>query len=238
MRCSRRRVSSSATRASAARRAAASRCRAAASRCLAAVSLSRGGFLAETGFQFLSGAERGARCRIVKAKLPRLQAQLQAQYRTAQHQPARSAFRCRQRLILASAQLAALQRRLQVVSRRVVLPVLPHPQPALQLSLRALIFLSRAARRHLQHEVRRLLLLPQQVRGAPVVGRSQHHEHVRRHRCRRGCPLRSTAAGCPIRTRPAGCESIAAARRPRRTDSRAESRFRPPAFRPCSDTQP
>ena len=87
--------------------------------------VSRGGFLAETGFQFLSGAEGGARCRIVKAKLPRLQAQLQSQYRTAQHQPARSAFRCRQRLILASAQLAALQRRLQVVSPRVVLPSFP-----------------------------------------------------------------------------------------------------------------
>ena len=41
---------------------------------------------------------------------------------------------------------------------------------------------------HLQHEVRRLRLLPQQVRSAPVVGRSQHHEHVRRHRCR-GVPL-------------------------------------------------
>ena len=87
--------------------------------------VSRGGFLAETGFQFLSGAEGGARCRIVKAKLPRLQAQLQSQYRTAQHQPARSAFRCRQRPILASAQLAALQRRLQAVSPRVVLPSFP-----------------------------------------------------------------------------------------------------------------
>ena len=81
----------------------------------------------------------------------------------------------------AETQLQALQRRLRIVARRVVLPVLPHAQRSVQLALASLVFAVRRARGNLQHEVRTLGLLPQPVAGAIGARHAQHHEHVRRH---------------------------------------------------------
>ena len=77
---------------------------------------------------------------------------------------------------------AALQHRLQVVSLRVELPVLPNPQFRVQRRLRYLVHAARAERSDLQHEIRQLPLHP----GPPhpplrQLRYSERHEHVRRH---------------------------------------------------------
>ena len=112
---------------------------------------------------------------------PIAQPQLQPQYRAGQRQFAAAPLPGRQPFVLPCDQLQPLQRRGQIVVRRVVPPVLLHTQPPVQLALDRPIFPPRAPRGDLQHEVRPLRLLPQPVRLPVAAVRSHHHEDVRGH---------------------------------------------------------
>ena len=91
--------------------------------------------LAQARLQLFTGVERPPRDRVVEAELAGVQVQLQPQHRAAyRQQPALLLLR-RQRLVSAATQLRALQRRFQTIARRVVLPVLPHPEATVQLPL-------------------------------------------------------------------------------------------------------
>ena len=92
-----------------------------------------GGFVAQARLQLFTGVERPPRDRVVEAELAGVQVQLQPQHRAAYcQQPALLLLR-RQRFVSAATQLRALQRRFQTIARRVVLPVLPHPEATVQL---------------------------------------------------------------------------------------------------------
>ena len=69
----------------------------------------------------------------------------------------------------------------EVLPRRVVLPVLRHPEPFVQLHLPPVVLAPGADRRHLHHEGGNHPLLPQLVDGALSLRHAERHEHVRRH---------------------------------------------------------
>ena len=87
----------------------------------------------------------------------------------------------RQGPVLAVPQSVSLKRRRQILPPRVVQKVLRHPQRGIDLPLAPLVLAPGARRGHLQHEVRPLGLVPQQVRVAQVARRPHHHVDVRRH---------------------------------------------------------
>ena len=69
----------------------------------------------------------------------------------------------------------------EVLPRRVVLPVLRHPESFVQLQLPLVVLAPGADRRHLHHEGGNHPLLPQLVDGALSLRHTERHEHVRRH---------------------------------------------------------
>ena len=101
-----------------------------------------------------------ARPRVTESHPPALRPQLQAQRPAAQPQPPVQRRQQRLPLVLPIHQPVPLQRRLQVLPQRVVQPVLLHPQPRIDVPLPPHVLAPRARRRHLQHEVRPLPLLP------------------------------------------------------------------------------
>ena len=132
---------------------------------------------------FLIVAEKvHTRLRITESHLPALRPQLQAQRPATQPQPPVHRLQQRLTLVLPIHQAVPLQRRLQVLSHRVVQPVLPNPQPRIHPSLPPHVLPPRPRRRHLQHEVRPLPFLPHLVAHPHPVLHPEHHEHVRRHR--------------------------------------------------------
>ena len=122
------------------------------------------------------------RHRVVEPQAILREVQMQTQYAACQRRQPRRRLPQRHRHVRSPRQPQPPQRRRQVVTGRIVLPVLRHAQPLVQLPLGPLILPPRAARGDLQHEVRHLALAPHPVDPPVVVRHSQHHEYVRRHR--------------------------------------------------------
>ena len=186
-----RRVSSSATRAS----AASARARAAPTcgRLLLGLKLGRsscGGFPlgpelgSLTRSMLLAVAEQVlARRRVVKTHLaPGLRPKLEPQHLARHRERPVDRLHRRQTLVLALHQTVALQPRRQMLPRRVEQEILPHPQPRIDPGLPFHVFAPRVRRRHLEHEVRSLPLLPHLVVPPHPVLDPEHHERVGRDR--------------------------------------------------------
>ena len=153
-------LSSSRMRASAARRAAASSSRASSS----------------SRWERRSSPVAGSRSRTLRASRSS-----RSSSPSTRHPPVRQHRHRRQRPVLAFVQPKAPQRRREVLRPRVVEEVLTHPERGIELAFAPLVGAPCALRRHLQHEVRPLGLVPQQVRVAKMRRRSHHHVHVRGH---------------------------------------------------------
>ena len=141
----------------------------------------------------LGVAEKGlTRHRIAEAHLSVLGVQLEPQRLAAQGQ--RTVRRGHRQLahIVAPGQAQTLQHRGEVLPGGVVLPVLLHPQARVDLPLPPQVFTPCALRGHLQHEVRRLALLPDQVVPAHPVLDPQHPRTRPAPPIPAGCPPRST----------------------------------------------
>ena len=87
----------------------------------------------------------------------------------------------RERFIPATGEPVSLQAGVEPVSGWVEEPVLAHPEAGVEIALEASVDPPGGSGRDLQHEVRGLAFLPEQVGAAPALRHSEHHEHVRGH---------------------------------------------------------
>ena len=122
-----------------------------------------------------------ARLRIEEVHLLALRPEVEAEGLAAKHHGPVQVLHHRKRLVRAAGEPAPLQIQPQVLPGRVVLEILAHPEPLVELRLAPLVLAPRPSRRHLHREGRHHPFLPQLVDGALVLRHAEHHEHVRRH---------------------------------------------------------
>ena len=132
--------------------------------------------------ELLSTVEEALSCRRVEeVRFLALHPKVESQGLASKQERPVERLHHRLRHVRAIHQAAALEVEPEVLPRRVVLPVLAHPEPFVELGLPPLVLAPRSSRSHLHHEGGHHALLPQLVDRALVLRDAEHHEDVRGH---------------------------------------------------------